>query len=141
MRLALVALLFLLAGCADSELALETYELGDLTKIATHCAVADPILASIEGDGLPTIANTQSDRVSRVLAETRTEWLEEYGGVDALVVPRNGQVLSGPAGAVTVKYAQDSLILVEITGDALCPTAPTFWNGIPVAFFRKGYLN
>jgi len=141
MRIALVALLLLVAGCADAEVELETYELGDVSKIATHCAVADPILRSVSGEGLPSIAATQSERVSRVLAETRTELLEEYDGVAAVAVPRNGQVFSGPAGAATVKDAEDSLIVVEISGNALCPTAPTFWNGIPLAFFREGYLN
>jgi len=141
MRIVFTVLVLILAACGTAEFEFETYELGDTTKIATHCAVADPILADVHADGLPTIAQTQPDRVARILAETRAELLEEYDGVEALVAPRNGQVLSGPAGAATVKDAADSLIVVEISGNALCPTAPTFWNGIPVAFFREGFLD
>ena len=141
MRVALPVLFLLVAACATSELEFETYELGNTTKIATHCAVADPILASNDADGLPTIAQTQPDRVAQLLAESLPDLLLAYDAVDAKVVPRNGQVISGPAGAATVKDATDSMIIVELSGDALCPTAPTFWNGVPLAFFRDGYLD
>ncbi len=140
MRAVAIALLLLITACGTNEVELETYELGDTTKIATHCAVADPVLAG-SAEGLPSIAQTQPDRVARVLAETRAELLAAYDGVDARVAPRNGQVFSGPAGAATVKEVEDSLIVVEISGEALCPTAPTFWNGVPVAFYREGYLD
>lgn len=141
MRLGMAALLVFIAACGTAEIELETYELGGATKIATHCAVADPILASSNPDGLPPIAQTQTHRVARVLAETRDDLLQDFDAVDARVVARNGQVWSGPAGAVTIKDVQDSMILVELSGDALCPTAPVFWSGVPLAFFREGYLD
>ncbi|NND02533.1 MAG: hypothetical protein HKN91_07080 [Acidimicrobiia bacterium] len=141
MRVVAIAVLLLVSGCATAQLDLESYALGDVTKIATHCAVADPVLVSERGEGLPSLVDTQPERVARVLEETREELLLAYEGVNAVVAPRNGQVLSGAAGVATVRDAQDSLIVVEISGDSLCPTEPTFWNGIPIAFFREGYLD
>ena len=141
MRVVLVGLVLLAAACSTAEQEFETYELGVVTKIATHCAAADPILSGSDPDGLPQLAQTEPDRVRAVLAESRAELIETYGAVDAVAAPRNGEVWSGPVGAATVRQVEDLLIVVELDGNALCPTAPVSWNGIPLAFFRAGSLD
>lgn len=134
-------LVFVVVACGAGEIEFETYQLGEVTKIATHCAVADPVLAGASADALPQLIQTQPDRVRNVLQESRAELLAAFEAVDAQVAPRNGEVWSGPAGAATIRQTDDLLIVVELNGDALCPTAPTSWNGVPLAFFREGYLD
>lgn len=131
----------LVAACSSAELELETYQLGEVTSVATHCAVADPVIAADSADALPGRGQTDLDRVESILAESRDELLEAYDGVEALVVPRNGQVWSNLGGVVTIVDAADYQILVTISGDAGCPTAPIFWNGVPLLFYRDGFLD
>lgn len=141
MRLAVPVFALIIAACSSGEITLESYVLGDVTRIATHCAVADPVIAADSADGLPLRGQTDLQRVEDVVAQSRVELLEAYSGVDATVVARDGQVWSNRGGVVTIADAADYQILVTITGDAQCPTAPEFWNGVPLLFYREGFLD
>lgn len=135
-------LVALLAACSSSELALETYEIGTTTRVRTHCAAADPVLASPQPDALPKRGQTELTRVEAVLVNSEADLLATYSALEVVVVPRNGQVwTSAGSGLVSVVDAADYQILVTIPGDGLCPTAPESYDGIPVGFFREGFLD
>lgn len=140
MRIAAAILLLVLASCSGAELETESYSIGENSFMRTHCSAADPALAASTPDLLPQQGQTDTDRVSRVLEESRSELLAAHDGIDAVVVARNGQVWTSSGAGIRFVESADSLILMTISGDALCPVAPVVWNGVPVAFFRDGFL-
>ena len=141
MRVLVVFLVVAATGCSSAELELETYSIGDTSFMRTHCSAADPVLGASTPDGLPQQGQTDTDRVSRILDESKSELLATHEGIDAVVAPRNGQVWRSTGAGLRLVEATDSLILLTISGDALCPIEPVVWNGVPVAFFRDGYLD
>lgn len=142
MRWLLVVLVVLSGACANGELELETYAIGDTDYVRTHCAVADPILRAESPDALPQRGQTDVERVAAVLAESREELLDAFDGTRAEIAARNGQVWSNSGnGVIQIEDAVDFLIVVTISGEALCPTAPVSWNGVPIALFRDGFLD
>lgn len=141
MRWILVFLAVLTGACTASDIELESYSIGDTAFVRTHCAVADPVLRAESADALPQRGQTELDRVTTVLAESRSELLAAYDALDAAVVARRGQVWTTAGdGLVRIEDADDYLIVITISGDALCPTAPISWNGVPIAVFRDGFL-
>jgi len=73
--------------------------------------------------------------VAGLVEEHRLSLFAQFEAVDVRVVPRNGQVWTGPGnGDYEVVDAQDFQIEVILNDDANCPAAPYFWNGIPVLF-------
>ncbi len=117
---------------------LTTYAIGETVLIKTDCPVADEILRSDIGDGLPKKGQTDKDRVDAVFAETKNDLIDTFDAIDARVIPRNGQVWDGPGnGTYTIEDVPDYQIRVTLGPDAPCPQAPQSWNGIPVVFFRE----
>jgi len=116
---------------------LTTYAVGNTVFIDTDCPSANPILRSDIGDGLPKKGQTEHERVERVLAENKDDLIDTFGAIDAIVVPRNGQVWEGPGnGDYTIEDATDYQVMVTLGPDSVCPSGPYSWNGIPVVFFR-----
>lgn len=141
MRKLVVVVLIVVGACSNSDIELESYAIGDVTLVRTHCATADPVLRSDRPDALPPQGQTDTDRVTRILMESRDELLAANQGLDAVVVPRRGQVRVSTGAGLAAVEADDSMILVTIDGDGLCPVAPVDWNGVPIAFFRDGFLD
>lgn len=140
MRIAVAGLVLILGACSSSELVLDEYMIGTTTFVETHCSAADPVLRSSRADGLPLQGQTEPERVERIVIEARQEILTAYGAVDVLAVARNGDVRSNAGGVLTTAEATDSQILVVLSGDALCPVAAGDWNGIPLVFYREGFV-
>ncbi len=115
-----------------------TYAIGETVLIQTDCPIADEILRSDIGDGLPKKGQTDKERVDTIFAETKDDLIDTFEAIDARVIPRNGQVWDGPGnGTYTIQDVPDYQIRVTLGPDAPCPQAPQSWNGIPVVFFRE----
>ncbi len=122
----------------DTPETLTTYAIGETVLIKTDCPVADQILRSDIGDGLPKNGQTDKDRVDEVFAKTSQDLVDTYGAVEAQVVPRNGQVWDDPGnGTYPIQDVPDYQIRVTLGPEAPCPQAPQSWNGIPLVFFRE----
>ncbi len=117
---------------------LATYNIGDTVWIRTDCPIANGVLRSSGGDGLPRKGQTDKQRVDTVLADGKEALTESFGAVDVRVIPRNGQVWDGPGdGVYTIENAPDYQIRVTLGPNSPCPSSPYSWNGIPVLFFRE----
>ncbi len=129
---------FTRSDTSDTSETLTTYAIGETVLIETDCPVADEILRSDIGDGLPRKGQTDKERVDEVLAETKDDLIDTFEAIDAKVIPRNGQVWDGPGnGTYTIEDVPDYQIRVTLGPEAPCPQAPQSWNGIPVVFFRE----
>lgn len=125
------------ATAPDTSSIFETYASGGNVLIRTDCPGADDVLRSPLGDGLPRKGQTEKQRVETVLAATGDDLVNTFGAIATDVVPRSGQVWSGPKdGEYTIEEAADYMIGVTLETDAPCPAAPYSWEGIPVVFFR-----
>ena len=114
----------------------ETYSVGDNLYIRTDCPAADPILRG-GADGLPREGQTARERVATLVANHRSSLLASFNAVEVVIVPRNGQVWTGPGnGEYRIVDAEDYQIELIIAAEVDCPDAPYFWNGIPVLFTR-----
>ena len=116
----------------------ETYTNAGNVMVRTDCPGADEMLRSPIGDGLPKKGQTDKQRVETVLAATGDDLVDRFGAIATDVVPRGGQVWSGPTdGEYTIEEATGYMIRVTLGTDLPCPAAPYSWEGIPVVFFRE----
>ena len=103
--------------------------------LLVECRAAhQPLIA--DADALPPKGNTDLANVTRVLDTSQDLIKRKVSGVNVLrVQPRDGQVWSrDTAGAVVVEPVNDFWIVAELASNADCPTAPMYFNGVPIRF-------
>ena len=112
----------------------ETYLVGDNLYIRSGCPAADPMLRG-GADGLPKEGQTERARVADLVEEHRLSLLAEFEAVDVRVVPRNGQVWTGPGTATTklsrpkTSRSRSSSVTTPIVQRSLTPgTASPFYS-------------
>ncbi len=109
--------------------------------MATDCPAADILISGGEdaADGLPKKGQTDQDRVQFLVTEYGDYFLDQSGVAAVNVTPRNGEVWAGPGdGDFTVVEVEDFMVEVLIEDEQHCPSTPSSWNGIPVAYNLAG---
>lgn len=88
-------------------------------------------------DGLPAFGETARARVERIVATDLAAIQKQYPGVIKLVAElRLGQVWDRePSGEIIIRMPDDDYWIVARLRDRRdCPSAPAFWNGVPLRF-------
>jgi hypothetical protein len=113
-------------------------ELGRLWY-ATSCPNADVLISGgvDAADGLPTLGQTWLTRINEQLDAFGDEFVTRNGFARVEPVVRNGEVWQElDDGDIEVTQINDYMIAATLQ-DQPCPGAPSFWNGIPVAFIEE----
>jgi hypothetical protein len=106
---------------------------------ATSCPDADVLISGgVEAaDGLPLLGQTWLTRINEQLDAFGYEFVTRNGFARVEPVVRNGEVWQeGDDGEIEVSKVNDYMIAATLL-DQPCPTTPSFWNGIPVAFVEE----
>jgi hypothetical protein len=123
-----------------------TDELGRLWY-ATSCPGADVLVSGgvAAADGLPQASQTLLEKVETYVVAARAqgltnddEYLLDRTGVTNLdIVPRNGEVWDlDENGNVIVTQQPDYMIMATVDARFECPSTPSAYNGVPVAYVR-----
>jgi len=102
-----------------------------------ECASARTALDGV-ADGLPAKGQTDLEVVWRIVDADRQRITDNYGATSVVLAHRGGKVYR-PDGTANpaLEQVDDYEILVELPASESCPTAPVFWQGIPLAFVPR----
>ena len=107
---------------------------------ATSCPSADVLISGgvDAADGLPVKGQTERERVDALVTDFGQDFADRNNAFAAKAVVRNGEVWDrDEGGGVIVEQVADYMVELILADDAPCPSAPLFWNGVPVAFVRE----
>jgi hypothetical protein len=91
----------------------------------------------VSGDGLPQSGFATRARAGQELRDRGAAIIGHYGAVSAGVGVDNGRAAKQVGGAVTIASEPIATIVLALPDASKCPSAPAFYNGIPLTFLIR----
>lgn len=107
----------------------------DAVFVESSCPRSAPMLSGGSGDGLPPARATEADSVSAVLESERDELMWRWDAVDVRMIPRRGEVWTGPGDGDFEMVADDGhMIEIVVPDTTRCPGSPQRLGSTPLLF-------
>jgi hypothetical protein len=91
----------------------------------------------VSGDGLPQSGFATRARAGQELRDRGAAIIAHYGAVSAGVGVDNGRAAKQVGGAVMIADEPIATIVLALPDASKCPSAPAFYNGIPLTFLIR----